>query len=364
MAHNLHFNADGTAAFVSLRQSAWHGLGKVVDTEMTDADLARHAGIDWLVSEQPIYAAKQELVGTDDILTTYDAIPGHKLLRRDTRNIAVVGEDYRVFQNSELVALMRRIGGAGMVWETAGCLGKVGATVWGLARMPDLAFALGKDTQEMYMLISNGHGNARALTIMPTLVRVVCQNTMRAADDSKRDQQARIDNAEKRDFSVPALSAGYAIMHTQNLDEAVKDVERAYQSCIKNRDATKVAFEMLAAKKCDDEAARAYWQQVFGEVAQADETERMVAMRVEREGKRRAALAGIWNSPTSKTDAADHTYFGAYQAAVEYIDHAAPARSTQGRAFRAVMGSDVATKRLAWTLAAEAAGSAPLVAAN
>jgi phage/plasmid-like protein (TIGR03299 family) len=357
MAHNINIT-NGVASFVSLRQSAWHGLGKVVQTEMSDADIARFAGIDWKVTEQPIYAGTTVDVGGDS-MTTYDTIPGHKLLRRgDTNaNIAVVGSEYRTFQNDELVALMRAIGGDGLIWETAGCLGTVGDTVWGLARIPDLSFALGDDKNEMYMLISNGHGNARALTIMPTLVRVVCQNTMRAADGSKAKQKARIDNADKRDFSVPALSSGYAIMHTANLDDAVKDVRRAYQSCVANRDATKVAFDMLAAKACDDAAARQYWNTVFGETAAADETPRMVAMREEREAKRRAALADIWVSPTSQTDAARKTMFGAYQAAVEYLDHVAPARSATGRAYRAVMGSDVATKRLAWNVACEYAAA-------
>lgn len=357
MAHNLNIQSNGVASFVSLRQSAWHGLGTVVQTEMNDADLMRHAGIDWPVTEQPIYAGTSVAIGAET-MTTYEAVAGHKLLRRGASNIAVVGEDYRVFQNAELVALMRRIGGPSLVWETAGCLGKIGSTVWGLARMPDLSFALGNDAQDMFMLISNGHGNARALTIMPTLVRVVCQNTMRAADGTKAKQQERLDNADRRDFSVPALSSGYAIMHTASLDAAVADVTAAYQSCIANRDATKVAFDMLAKKACDAADARAYWETVFAETAAADESDRSRAMRVERDGNRRAALATIWNSPTTNTDAARDTYFGAYQAAVEYIDHVAPARSTAGRAFRAVMGADVGTKRVAWKLAMEHAAAA------
>lgn len=360
MAHNLNINADGRASFVSLRQSAWHGLGRVVSNEMNDGELLREACLDWQVTEQPVFAAEQIAVTADDTMTNHRQIDGFKLLQRsDTKqDLGVVGSTYRAFQNAEMVALMRRIGGESLVWETAGALGTKGATTWALARLPDLAISLGSDATEMYLLLTNGHGNNRALVVMPTTVRVVCQNTMRAAEGMKAQQKQRIDNAQRKDFSASALAAGYGIHHNEGLDRAVADVERAYKSCLANRDATKVAYEMMAAQAITDADARLYWERIFCEGTAQDETERVRAMREEREAKRRRSLATIWSSPTSKTEAAAGTVFGAFQAAVEYIDHEAPARSPGSRAFRAVMGSDVATKRIAWDEALALAAAA------
>jgi phage/plasmid-like protein (TIGR03299 family) len=350
MAHDLTINANGTAAFVSLRRSAWHGLGQVVTEEMDDATLLSKAGLDWHVEERPVYDGTPVVVG-DDTLTTYDQIKGWKLLRRsDTKDdFAVVSNDFRVFQNREMVALMREIGGDAVRWETAGALGKKGQTTWAMAHLPDLSISLGKDDRtESYLLISNGHGNNRALVVMPTAVRVVCANTMRMAEGGKRNNEARVRNAANRDFGAAALAKGYGIHHDQGLDRAVADVASAYQRMLANRDATKVAYEMMATQAIADSDARGYWDRVLAEPVGQSETDRAKAMRMEREKRRRATMERLWVSDTNRTDATAGTVFGAFQAAVEYLDHEAPARSAQGRAFRAVMGTDVATKRFAW----------------
>jgi phage/plasmid-like protein (TIGR03299 family) len=359
MAHNINIT-NGQASFVSLRQSAWHGLGKVVNNEMDDDTLLREACLDWTVTEQEVFAAEKVAISADDTLTNHRKVEGWKLLQRgDTKqDLAVVGDQFRVFQNREMVSLMRQIGGETLVWETAGALGTKGATTWALARLPDLAISLGADATEMYLLLTNGHGNNRALTVMPTTVRVVCQNTMRAAEGTKAQNKSRIDNALRKDYSASALASGYGIHHNQGLDAAVRDVQAAYKSCLANRDATKVAYEMMAAKAISDADARMYWESIFAIPTAADETERVLAMREEREAKRRRALATIWRSPTSQTEAAAGTVFGAFQAAIEYIDHEAPARSPGGRAFRAVLGSDVQTKRVAWDAALMLAAAA------
>jgi len=350
MAHNIHIDANGTAAFASLRKSAWHGLGQVVQQEMNDQQILDAAGLNWQVTEQPVFSAETLDLGGDS-LTTHNQIEGYKLLRRsDSKaDLAVVSADFRAFQNAEMVSLMRRIGGEQVVWETAGALGAKGATCWCLARLPDLGFSLGNDATEFYMLITNGHGNNRALTVMPTTIRVVCQNTMRAAEGDRKQQNQRQRNAQRSDFSASALAAGYSIHHNLGLDRAVAEVEDAYRRCIANRDATKVACEMMAAKAISEADARSYWDRILGEPLAQDETERSRAMREEREAKRRRQLASIWVSPTSQTDAARGTVYGAFQAAVEWIDHEAPARSAGSRAFRAVLGNDARTKADAWT---------------
>ena len=52
MAHQLDFQR-GSAAFVSLKAEAWHGLGVTVQQEMSVADALRLGNLDFTVAKQP-----------------------------------------------------------------------------------------------------------------------------------------------------------------------------------------------------------------------------------------------------------------------------------------------------------------------
>ena len=140
---------------------------------------------------------------------------------------------------------------------------------------------------------------------------------MRAADGDRKMQQHRIDNVANEDYTPSALSAGYSIHHDQGLDRAVADVAAAYKLCLANKDATQVAYEMMARKAISSMDAFDYWDSILGETASEDETQRAAAMRRQREHNRNLALGQIWTGPTSRTDAANGTVFGAFQAVTE-----------------------------------------------
>ena len=185
MAHELTIRSNGNAEMFSLRANPWHGLGTVIQRELNDSEVRQTAGIDWEVEEAPVMQAitKPSPLDATDTITDHQQVAGYKILRRsDTKApLAVVSQGYRSFTNQELVDLMRRIAGqTPVVWETAGSL-KGGQIVWALGRLPDLDLTINGDASQSYMLLHNGHGNGRALQIVPTTVRVVCANTARMA---------------------------------------------------------------------------------------------------------------------------------------------------------------------------------------
>ena len=52
MAHELEIAQDGTTAFASLREPAWHGLGTVFSEEVTTAKMLELAHLDnWNVRQ-------------------------------------------------------------------------------------------------------------------------------------------------------------------------------------------------------------------------------------------------------------------------------------------------------------------------
>lgn len=351
MPADIYVDEGGVERVVSLRKSMWHSMGRVVNQEMTDEQLEEYAGWKYEVVKDPLFSLEQRTGGNGVVVNQHEQVAGWKLLRRsDTGAVfGCVSDAFRPFQNREMIQLMRRIsGGTELVWETAGALGARGQTVWCQARLPALQIALGNDKTEMYMLLANGHGNQRALTAKPTPVRTICANTMASAMVGKRE---RIRNTEGRDYSVPALNIGYSINHTRGLDEAVNAIAAAYSRCVESAQETKKQFDRLASVKLTASEAADYWEQVFKLEAASDETDRSKTMRENREVERRRQLDLIWASGTNKGLDTEDTLFTAYQAAIEYVDHVAPARSDATRFTRSQFGEGVGVKQQAWELA-------------
>jgi len=56
MAHNIHLNEQtGEHSFFSVKEKAWHGLGKVIDNYPTSAEALKFAGLDFNVIKEDIY---------------------------------------------------------------------------------------------------------------------------------------------------------------------------------------------------------------------------------------------------------------------------------------------------------------------
>jgi phage/plasmid-like protein (TIGR03299 family) len=313
MAHDLNIRADGTAAMFSLRENPWHKLGRVLDKELKQEEVAEAAGLNWTVIEKPIF---------HDNDGVYQAIDGNKcLMRSDTKQVmAVVSNEYRVFQNEELIALMGRIAkDTPVVWETAGALGKTGQTQWVLGYMPELDIRIReKDTTRSYMLMTNGHGNMRSLQIMPTTIRVVCQNTLSMA--TVGGQRSRRKNTESRNFNKAALSTGYGIHHDGSLDRAVQDVVDAYEAFMHDKVVTQEVMEQLCDVKMSDSDSVEYWNRVF-KLPAAEVDEAAKAKLMKQEQQRLETLQSILASPTCNAAEIAGTAYATLQATTEFVDH-------------------------------------------
>ena len=66
------------------------------------------------------------------------------------------------------------------MWETAGSL-QDGKRVWMLARIPKTVEVVHGDEVKPYALLCNGHDGGLAVHILPTTVRVLCNNTFNLA---------------------------------------------------------------------------------------------------------------------------------------------------------------------------------------
>lgn len=174
MAHNI-YKAD----FVSHRKPAWHGLGTVLTERVENATAALAVtGIDRIVFE------RAKVVGLLDDGTQLPMDAKGIVVRRDLRDgtvapLAVLSQDFPLIQNTELAALLDPLCAEWPV-ETVGALGN-GSGLFITLDAGEFA-VLGKDPVRHYFLLSEWRDGTRALAISDVTLRVVCNNTLDAAE--------------------------------------------------------------------------------------------------------------------------------------------------------------------------------------
>jgi len=176
MAHEIDQTTGRAAVFVS-GEPAWHRLGTVIEQATTSAEAITLAGLDWRVEQWPVRAFDPDSNSTEAAIREFVAN-----VRTDTKAVlGVVGKRYRVFQNREAFDFMDALVGDKLaMYETAGSL-HGGKRVWMLAAIPKEYRAGADDLIKPYVLLTNTHDGSQALRMIPTTVRVVCQNTLNLA---------------------------------------------------------------------------------------------------------------------------------------------------------------------------------------
>ena len=164
---------------MSVKEKPWHGLGTIVEENLTAKEAIKAAGMDWQVEKRPVLFEKT--VGK--VKTTEAVEDQFVVVRTDSQvPLGVVGKVYTPLQNREAFGFVDGIVGTKEAhYETAGVLGR-GEKVWVMAKMNGI-IRIGKtdDTIEKYLLCSNSHNGTMRVSLAVTSVRVVCANTLRIA---------------------------------------------------------------------------------------------------------------------------------------------------------------------------------------
>lgn len=239
MAHEIMKN-DG---LFLVKQAAWHGLGTVLPEAPSIGEAIQAAKLDWQVTTEPLFTSMGEKV---DAQATR---------RADTKDIlGVVGPNYTAVQNADALNIFQPLVEAKLVaLETAGSL-KNGRRVWILAKI------LGVDTAEVakndalipYVLLSNSHDGKTAVRLGFTPIRVVCANTLAAAQNSGASKLIRVTHTAK------VLENIQALRDTMNFVKA--DFE-----------ATLDSYRFLASRDINSADLEKYVRKVFNLPAAEDE---------------------------------------------------------------------------------------------
>jgi phage/plasmid-like protein (TIGR03299 family) len=175
-----------------VREVPWHGLGINVEEAPDSEEALTAAGLNWKVSQRPIYTADFVCSSGNVYTTSEQIIPNYKANIRDTDGavLGIVTDRYKIVQNEEAFAFTDALIGEGVRYETAGSL-QGGRKVWMLAKLPD-RYIIGGERIEPFLVFSNSHDGSAAIRVSMTPIRVVCQNTLNLAiSQAKRSWSAK-----------------------------------------------------------------------------------------------------------------------------------------------------------------------------
>ena len=312
-------------------QVPWHGLGVIVDKELVTAEeIIKAIGFDFDVIKRqnivPLNRNGQNVnVALDD---SYSIIRVNK----DGAESVLwgrAGRQYTPIQNRSGFSFFDNVVGKGeAIYETAGIL-KHGRCVFLLASMPEYIKILGheEDAIRPYVLLANWHDGTSQLLAMFTGVRVVCNNTLNAALANCQSQ--------------------VAIRHTASAEEKLKEAAKVMGLVNQyNLEMGKVFNQMALAKVTTDEIlsyVRSLW------LVDEKATDRQKENAKDREED---ILMLAEKGHGADLDTARGTVWGAYNAVVEYVDHAMNYRSDDSRATSLFVGQARQIKQAAYEQAA------------
>ena len=292
MAHELEM-IDGKAQMAYVGELPWHGLGTLVERELTPDQFQKVAGLDWTVEKQPLVTPSGVTVKNKEALVRTS----------DNSVLDVVGTGWNPVQNSEAFEFFHEFCMSGdMEMHTAGSL-KDGQMVWALAKTKE-SFELFKgDVTDNYFLFTNPHQFGKAINIRMTPIRVVCNNTLTLYLSQNADRMVTVNHRKAFDPAEVKEQMGIA-----------REKMEQYKSM--------AAF--LGSKKATGENVIQYFNEVFG--APAKEKVEGVLPFTSRNSK--LAFENLNVQPGSEF--AQGTWWTAFNSVTNMTDHL-QGRSNDGR---------------------------------
>lgn len=324
MAHEI----TSTDSVLLHQRPAWHGLGMVIEEELTAVEACRKAKMSWEVEPWRLTATgpNGETIEVPDFVANVRVDQGLDL----RAVLGVVSGDYRVCQNMQLAELADEVASSGkVIIESCGSI-RGGKRVWFLAKGEAYQVG-GKDAVDSYMLFSNGHDGGSSLRMTPTSVRVVCSNTLHMVIPRFDGQRPE--------------SASISFMHLGSMDRKIAAAKQALQHFAAVRDSNFEMMERLAQTPISRMQAdqlfagsyAAFWETATdAELRDSDLRKRGIAeRRLERMREGRAAFLERLNDEARKTGM-ELSVWSAMNAMTGFVQHdKVPTAKTSEAAYEA-----------------------------
>lgn len=305
MAAQLSYK-NGNAEMIYTGETPWHQEGTKFETAPTWDELMKV--VDYDIHKLPYFYPAPNGEGMVESLDSF------YLQRADTRrHLGSVGSQYKVITNRDAFAALRPLIDDGVATvETAGVL-RDGADAWLLCKWqldkfgPDVREVFGDEVQPYSTVMAN-HAGRRPVLLGNTPIRIVCANTLGAAETDAREngsrwRSIRHTQAESNRLADTAADLFHGVV------ERYEVIARQYKA-LKLRLLTQAEFKTLVL---DVVAPDPRLDPDFEPAA------KLAELVVDRAMTKRAKLSDLWFSGKGHTG--EPTAWYAYNGVVEALDH-------------------------------------------
>ncbi len=198
MAHELEQNDH--IVYNSKSGKPWHELGiplPGLGTSMEVMNAMPEANQDILKVPQVNCRIITDAFNSGKPITPAMLEPVEGLFQTVTQNtnrvLGSVGSKYVPLQNRDALSVIDNLtkDPNGPKYETAGIL-QGGRKFWALAKIPGYITVANQDVTNLFILISNSHDGSSAIDLRLTPIRVVCNNTLTWALNSKEQKYLKV----------------------------------------------------------------------------------------------------------------------------------------------------------------------------
>jgi phage/plasmid-like protein (TIGR03299 family) len=317
MAHEIETFTDGSAAFFSARQDAWHRLGTVTADCLTAEQVMQVAHLGgWNVRKLDLTAHELTADGvrTLRIPDKFATVRTHPV-SGNTEYLGTVGTDYEPVQNeSSCEVLNYLIDASGAHFETAGSL-RGGRETFVTMKLPAEMVIGGVDRLTTYLAALNSHDGTSAFRLIASPVRIVCANTQRMAENTAR--------------------SSFAIRHTASAKARIAQARQAlgltWRYCEQ--------FQRAAEQMINQTLTLADFERTVDQLWPLDPDP---GPRTRSNHQRRHSALRVLFRDAPTNASIRGTRWAGYQSVTEYLDHHAPAKDGDVRAARVLTSGAIA----------------------
>lgn len=316
MSHELNFE-NGRAQMFSVKETPWHQEGVVLTDHPSYDDALKHANFDYPLEKRPHFRVLPDgvQVEADDSFYVY----------RSDKNaiLGSVGSSYEVVSNREAFEPLRPLVDAGLLrLETGGVL-RDGADAWllgqwDLARFGPTAKEVLGDQIGAFATVCANHSGRRGILLGNTPIRIVCANTLGAAETSGVSRWETVDH--KRGAKIRLVEAAQRIF--SGVVERYEVVAKQYKLLM----STALAADQFAALVLDVLAPLPTSDPKFNPEA------KLAKVVMDRAAAKREEVKRLWVGGKGHTG--EHNAWFAYNAAVEALDYNRELWPTRAGAWR------------------------------
>jgi phage/plasmid-like protein (TIGR03299 family) len=223
MAHLIENNSFTNKAEIAyLNQKPWHGLGQELTPNAPIYVWRKEAGLDWDAQVSPA------MFWPDGIAAPHLVEGRNVIFRNDNKKaLGIVTDRYKIHQPAEILDFFNTlVQSAGFILEVAGAI-KGGKRIWALANVNKEACVLGDDAVKAYLLLSTSFDGSTATVGQFTSIRVVCNNTLSAADSEHAPSRFSITHGAEFNASLMRDKLGLVVSGFDGMMDKYRQLARS-----------------------------------------------------------------------------------------------------------------------------------------